>query len=406
MTRWIVKGRLGTAPYSEDLRGEATVIDVRELVDRAGNDPHAIRRKVDEGVVALNGGATVIVACDMGISRSNAIAAGILAKWRRVPYDAALDEVVSSTRESSIKLDVISAVRRALFDDAPTADAGRVMVTGATGFLGCNVLAREHDRIELFAPRRDELDLLGAASQLERYCRERGIGQILHLAHPRVFTTNESLGQSLTILKNLIDVCRVVGIRLILPSGAVVFSGYQSSGRSVFADTEPWPKGIYGETKFLQEGLVRTAVRNGDIEATIVRIAPTYGPGGDRPRLIRFFYRSLLEKRPIVTHLYRDATPARLDLLYIDDAVSGLERVLGDRALSIYHLAPAASYTPREVAGRMAVLLGVAPEFNEMPIDEYASNIFLESTESRRELGWESLVHIDEGLTRTMEAFS
>lgn len=405
MIRWIVNETLGTAPYSDDLRAIATVVDVRELADREGNDPAAIRLKVEEGIAALNAGSKVIVACDFGISRSNAIAAGILAKWKGQSLDWAVKETVSRTNEASIKLDMINAIRLAMFEESLVADPGSVFITGATGFLGRHCREYLSDRMEVFAPGREELDLMGDATELERFARDRRIGQLLHLAHPRVYTSNAALGQSLTILKNLMDVCRVLGIRLILPSGGVVFSGYRSAGRSVKPDTVPRPKGIYGETKYLQEMLVQTAVANDEIEATIVRIAPTYGPGADRPRLIRFFYQSLLDDKPIVTHLYNDATPARLDLLYVDDAVSGLAKVLVNRKSRIHHLAPGEPYSPREIAAHIASLLGKAPEFKEMPISDYASNIFLDATASRRSLGWSPVVHLAKGLSQTIASF-
>lgn len=406
MIRWIVEDTLGTAPFSDELKSIATIVDVRELADKAGNDPHAIRIKVEEGVAALQKGKRVVVTCDFGVSRSNAIAAGILAKWKNSSLDWALSETVQRTHEESIKLDVINAVRLALFDAPVASDPGCILITGATGFLGRNLLSRLSNDTEVFAPSRNEMDLLGAPSGLERVCRDRHVGQIIHLAHPRIYTTNEALGQSLTILKNLVDTCRVLGSRLILPSGGVVFSGYQSAGMSVGVDAAPRPKGIYGETKYLQEILIETAVRNGEIEATIVRVGPTYGPGGERPRLIRYFHQMLLEGRRIVTHVYRDRTPARLDLLYIDDTVAGLEKVLHDRVTPLHHLSSGISYTPREIAERIASLLRRTPEFGEMLIDDDASNVYLDSSNSRQRLNWAPTVQIDEGLERTLASFA
>lgn len=405
MIRWVVDGALGTAPYSADLHAMATIVDVRDLADKNGNDPKALRTKIEEGVAALNNGYSVIVACDFGVSRSNAIAAGILAKWRSQSFDSALDQVVERTQEPSIKLDVINAIRSAMFNALPVADPGSIAVTGGTGFLGRNLLAELAKQVEVFAPDRSEVDLLRSATQFEKFCRDRRIGQIVHLAHPRVYTTNKALGQSLTILKNVVDVCRVLGIRLILPSSSSVYSGYQSGDGSLRPETVPRPKGMYGEIKYLQEVLVETASNNEEIEVTVVRLAPTYGPGAERPRIIRHFYQLLIEGRTIVTHLYKLSTPARLDLLYIDDVVSGLEKVLHDRATPIHHLSPGISYSPREIAERLAMLLGKKPTFGEMMIDDYAPNMCLDSSITRKVLQWEPTVQIDEGLERTLAAF-
>jgi nucleoside-diphosphate-sugar epimerase len=405
MIRWIVEGTLGTAPYTEELHSAGKVIDVRDLADKPGNDPSALSRKIEAGIEALNEGSTVVVACDFGISRSNAIAAGILAKWRNESLDWAIEETVARTGEPSIKLDVVDAIRRAMFSVSDDSTALGILVTGATGFLGQNVVRQLSNQMPLITPTREKLNLLGAATQIERFCREQGIGQILHLAHPRIYTNNDALGESLVVLKNLIDVCRVLRIRLILPSGGVVFSGLRGENRSVHPDTEPHPKGIYGETKYLQEILVRTAVSNDEIDATVVRISPVYGPGGERPRLIRYFYQCLMEGKRIVTHVYRDETPARLDLLYIDDAVSGIGGVLKLRTNGTHHLASGKAVTPKEIAEQIAILLKRVPAFDEMPIDDFASNVLLDSTASRAALAWSPNVGLEEGLSKTVSSF-
>lgn len=406
MIRWIVEGTLGTAPYSDGLHAVARVIDVRELADKSGNDFHALRDKVEEGVTALTDGACVVVACDFGVSRSNAIAAAILAKWKNESLDWAVDQTVSRTNEPSIKLDVIDAIRRAMFSQGRVAEPDRVLVTGGTGFLGRGLIRQLAGRVQLFSPGRHDLDLRGAATEIERICREHGIGQILHLAHPRIYTTNEALGESLTILKNLIDVCRVLKARLILPSGGVVFSGLRGKHDSVDQTVAPHPKGIYGETKYLQEVLVQTALGNGEIEATVVRISPTYGPGGERPRLIRYFYQQLLAKKKIVTHVYKDAVRPRLDLLYIDDAVAGLEKVINDRGAQLHHLGAGISYAPRDIAEEIAALLGKKGDYEEMQIDDYMTNVLLDSLSTRESLKWQPTVGLTEGLSRTIASFS
>jgi UDP-glucuronate decarboxylase len=112
--RWITP-ILGTAAAAEirDLP-DIQVIDVRDLVDKAGNRPDAIRETIRQGVIFLSEGKKTIVCCDYGISRSNAVAAGILASFQKAPLDVAVRQVQAATGETEIKLDTLSAVRRAL----------------------------------------------------------------------------------------------------------------------------------------------------------------------------------------------------------------------------------------------------------------------------------------------------
>src|SRR3972149_1542382 len=77
--RWITP-LLGTAPallFHQE--ADMNIIDVRDLVDKAGNRADAVRQKITEGCESLREGKKTVVCCDYGISRSNAIAVGILA---------------------------------------------------------------------------------------------------------------------------------------------------------------------------------------------------------------------------------------------------------------------------------------------------------------------------------------
>src|SRR5579863_8356841 len=102
MIRWIVPERLGTAADGEYVAKEGDVkVDARTLVDKQGNSTAALREKIDEGVSGYNAGHRVIIVCDFGVSRSNTIGAGILARSRCIGIDAALAEVIRATGESS-----------------------------------------------------------------------------------------------------------------------------------------------------------------------------------------------------------------------------------------------------------------------------------------------------------------
>src|SRR5262245_7058189 len=104
---------LGTAAWDDAAtERDAIVVDVRDLVDKGGNSPDDVRRKIDEIVSGLTAGRRVIVACDYGMSRSNAVAAGALARVGRIDFDAALTKVLTTTGETSIKLEMVEVVRQ------------------------------------------------------------------------------------------------------------------------------------------------------------------------------------------------------------------------------------------------------------------------------------------------------
>jgi nucleoside-diphosphate-sugar epimerase len=402
MIRWIIPDKLGTAPEGDYIaeRGDVKV-DTRTLVDKHGNSAAALRDKIDEGLSGLKAGYRVIIVCDFGVSRSNTIAVGVLAKLQNVAIDAAVNQVIQATGESSIKLEMIEDLRAALDSISSERKVGHVLVTGGAGFLGASVALRLSETHTVFTPTRAQLDLAGPTSRLDHYCRENGISTIVHFAYPRVYTNNTAMGESLTILRNVVDVCKVRNIRLIQPSGSVVFSGYPNS--SIVADigTTPRPKGVYGQTKFFEEMLVRNAVENEGVSATIVRISPVYGRASARPRLIWFARQYIQENKPVITHAYRNDRP-RLQLLHADDAVAGVVEVIRSGHSPIYHLAGQASYETCEIVRRIGHILGREAHIEEIQIAEDISNVFLDSSGSNELLGWKPVVDLDTGLMRTL----
>jgi UDP-glucuronate decarboxylase len=399
--RWIIKDKLGTAAADDFLPdGQTVLIDVRALVDKRGNSATALVAQIDAGVSALKGGNRVVVVCDFGVSRSNTIAAGILSRWRELDMDTAIGQVVETTGETSIKLDMIESLRQA-FQTPLRGEPHGILVTGGSGFLGAplhDYLATTH---AVLAPNRAAVDLLGSVLTLDRYCGENNIGKIVHFAYPRVYTNNAAMGQSLTMLRNILDVCKSRGIQLILPSSWVVFSGYRTHFMEADVSTAPRPRGVYGETKFLEEILVGNAVANGEVAATIVRLSPIYGAKSLRPRLIRFAHQYLMEDRPIVTHRYRNGPP-RLQLLYVDDAVAGLAEIVKNGRSPLYHLGGSIAYEPRQIITCISEILGRRAQIAEAQIDDDVANIFLDSSATSVELGWTPAIDIDEGLRHTL----
>jgi UDP-glucuronate decarboxylase len=402
MIRWIIPDKLGTAPYGEHATTAHTLeVDARTLVDKHGNSSTALLEKIQEGVRGLSMGKQVVVVCDFGVSRSNTIAAGIMARWQNLDIDRAVAEVVALTGESSIKLDMVEALRVAFGHAQAALGHDNILITGGGGFIGAALSKRITGRFQIFTPTRGELDLLGPTVALDRYCRQNEIGRIIHFAYPRVYTNNSALGESLSMLRNIIDVCKTNGIHLVLPSSWVVFSGYRTSGMIADAGTIARPRGVYGETKFLEEALTRSFIDNNELKATIVRFAPIFGADSLRPRLIRFAQQYLLEGRTIVTHRYRNGLP-RLQLLFVDDAVSGIAAIIERGTAAIYQLGGVTAYEPREIINSIAKLLNRKATIEESTIDDDTANVFLDYGLAERDLGWRPVTDLEAGLRLTL----
>ena len=73
--------------------GEYKVLDVRHLRDDWGNQLEDYKKLIDKGCQLLDENKRVLVACMAGISRSNAIAMGILMQKYGMSFKDAYNEV-------------------------------------------------------------------------------------------------------------------------------------------------------------------------------------------------------------------------------------------------------------------------------------------------------------------------
>lgn len=195
--RWITD-RLGTAAFGDpEIPATAELLDVRHLVDKSGNDPEAIRAAIDSGTQAIMENKHVIVCCDYGRSRSNAIAAGIVHRTTSLSPGDSLRFVIDATGETSMKVNVIDAVLGVLANERKVrTDQKRILMTGGSGALGSAFVRQaRHDEV-ILAPSRADLDMDEGAGALNLFAREHEVETILHFANPRMYVTNKAVGVS------------------------------------------------------------------------------------------------------------------------------------------------------------------------------------------------------------------
>lgn len=397
MIRWITE-HLGTSPATaHELPAGAVVIDVRDLVDKHGNDPAAVRRALDAGAHALRRGATVIVCCDYGISRSNAVAAGVIALTDATDLDDAVMLVAQATGEGEIKLGPLEAVRRALGAGTATAPAASsILLTGGSGFLG-EALTEELGAGSVIRPARADLDLTAGALRLDLLARRHGVSRIVHLANPRVYTATRAVGEMVVMLRNVLEVCRSLGIPLVFLSGWEVYSGYRSSALVADEFLPLRPKGPYGEAKVLCEQLIDIHRDVHGTPVTVVRPAPIYGRGSDRPRFIFTMLDKARRGDKIRTHRYRNGLPA-LDLLHRDDAVRAIACVARSGGPPSVNLGGGELISTRQVAERIVERTRSTSDLELVDIDDDIANVQMDNRLAKRELGWVPQVTVRDGL--------
>lgn len=402
MINWLSEN-LGTAAFDK-MAADSSVrlVDVRDMVDKAGNLPDVAQKKIDAALAYLSRGEKVVICCDYGRSRSNAIAAGILALSTDMTFNQALRHVVSVTGQKEIDTEVLNVVREAvknrLPDEAETKFGAkkRVLVTGGSGFIGGVLLSRLGPEYEVVAPPRDEINLAEGAIELALAVKERGIDLIIHLANPRVYTSNKAFGESLVMLRNVLDVCKGNDVKLVYPSGWEIYSGYRANALLAAESLPAYPKGPYGEAKYFCETLIEQYKRQYGVKCVILRSSPVYG-GGDKPKFLYNFLHKAAKGEPVFTHKYINGFP-HLDLLHIDDLISALLAIIDADVDRSFNIGGGRGISTAEVAKLIITQLSSSSKIEHRDIQDLAPNIVMDTSRINRELGWVPRVDFEEGL--------
>jgi len=397
--RWITP-LLGTGPAMavREAAGDIHIVDVRDLVDKSGNRADAVAEKIQQGHGLLASGKKTVVCCDYGISRSNAIAAGILARTENISLEAAVRRVQDATGEQEIKAEPLRAVRLALgAATAPLNDnRRRVLMTGGSGFLGQYVSAALVGHVDLLAPARTELDVACGTTQLDVLVGESGSNVIVHLANPRVYTSNVALGVALTMLRNVIDVCLTQDIPLVYMSGWEIYSGYPGDLRAD-ESLPALPRGPYAEAKFLSEALIEHCRVHHGLQCAVIRSSPVYGVGSDRPKFIYNFIDKARRGETIVTHTYRNGDPA-LDLLHASDLARLISSVVQTAFIGTLNVGSGVTHTTHAIAERIVQVLGSRSEIRKTQIDADTARIAMDYGRANQRLDWEPSIRFEDGL--------
>jgi UDP-glucuronate decarboxylase len=402
MTHWITE-YLGTSAWGHiDQSSEICILDVRDLVDKDGNVPTVVKSKIDVALDRLQQGNKVVICCDYGMSRSNALAAGVLSAQQGISLEQAIRRVVSITGVTSIKLEVLSAVRKALGTEThegsiSETEGHRVLVTGASGFIGSSLVSELRLKHKVIAPTRQDIELLRDVINLDLLVKNERIDTIIHLANPRVYTTNYSLGDTLVMLKNVLDVCTENRLFVIYLSCWEIYSGYKA--RELRADEmlTPCPGGTYGQTKLLCEALMQHYHQHHGIAFTLLRSSPVYGPGSDRPKFIWNFLHKALNNEDIVAHKYFNGYPM-LDMLHVDDLRIAILAALKHGVQGTINLGTGIGTSTTEVAERIGALVGSRSKIHHIEIAGYAGNIIMDIGHAAAVLGWRPTMDLAQGL--------
>ena len=283
----------------------------------------------------------------------------------------------------------------------------RVLITGAAGFIGRNLVKRLAVSHEVFAlirpgstsPQGFNNSVTTVGFDLSGSFPGRDLpGQIdaiVHLAQSNSRFPDEA-DQILNVNTMATHHLLVYGTRagakqFILASTGDVYAS--STELSTEAD-RVGPESFYSLTKFGSEVLVNTY--SSRMTATIFRLFQPYGPG-QAGRLIPRLAQRIREREPIVVH---SSDRPVLTPIFIDDVVTAFERSLTLRTAALLNLAGRDAVTLRELATEIGAVLDVEPIFEES--GKQHRNLAGDSRLMRKVLGEWPMVDLHEGLKRTL----
>jgi nucleoside-diphosphate-sugar epimerase len=300
----------------------------------------------------------------------------------------------------------------------------RVLVTGATGFVGANLarhLLREGCEVHLLAHHQDQTwridSIRGDACVHEGdLCDRESVRRIVAAAKPdRVFhcavygaySWQESVAQMVqtnvlgTI--SLLEACLAAGVQSVVNTGSSSEYGYQDHPPSEGERLEP--NSEYALTKASATMYCRWFAQTKPIAVTTLRLYSVYGPYEDPGRLIPTLIRCGLAGRlPPLVHpdVARDYVSVEDVCRAYSLAVAGPPGEPG----AIYNVGTGRQTSIRQAVEIARRVLSVAcePQWGSMPDRRWDTRIWVaDARKIRCDLGWEPADDFERGFRRMVD---
>jgi nucleoside-diphosphate-sugar epimerase len=293
--------------------------------------------------------------------------------------------------------------------------ARRVVITGATGFLGSHLLRRLHGGgVEVHAVSRS--DQTHQAPQAARWWRADmadplDVHRVLDSTRPDVVYHLSGLSTGVpdrafvlpTLHSLLVSTVNVLAAARELGGCRVVLAASLTEPEA--GRTEPVPGSPYAAAKWAAGGYARMFHGLYGLPVVMVRPFMTYGPGQDPRKIVPYIIRSLLDgQAPQLS-----SGTQRFDWIYVDDVVEGLIAAghAADVEGSTIDLGSGTTVAVHDVAERIVRVIGttVRPLFGARPDRPLEWVRTADVGGARDKLGWTPSVSLDSGLQRTVEWF-
>lgn len=300
----------------------------------------------------------------------------------------------------------------------------RVLVTGATGFIGSHLARRlvaEGAHVSVFmratSDRRSLAQVLDQVSVHEvDICDADGVRAAMEATRPQIVFHLAAIGMSEPFISpqiatrvnvhgtlHLLEAAHQVGVERFVHTGTAYEYGDAASGAPLAKEGLD-PINIYAASKAAAWAFVRMYARTYGLPAVTMRLFYVYGPGQPPKTLLPSAVCAALEGRDF------PMTPGEQmrDLVFVSDVVEGYlsaAMAANVRGASI-DLGTGQTWTIREVVTRLFELAGsrARPLVGALPYRPGETMKQVADTRAARELlGWQATTSLDDGLRQTVE---
>jgi GDP-D-mannose 3', 5'-epimerase len=309
-------------------------------------------------------------------------------------------------------------------------DRGKVLVTGAGGFIGYHLVAALKDRgywvrgvdaksPEFSAPNCDEFLLLDLRRWENCLHATHGVDQVYALAadmggmgfisshHAQILYSNS------VINLHTLEAARENGVtRYLYTSSACIYPEYKQTDVNVTPlreeDAYPaQPQDAYGWEKLVTERLCTHYREDYGIQTRIVRFHNIFGPlgtweGGKEKAPAALCRKIALAKLTgnLLVEIWGDGEQTR-SFCYIDDCVTGIYKLMQSDYCEPLNLGQDRLVTINQLADMIAHIAGVQISKKHVSGPQGVRGRNSDNTRLRQVLGWEPEISLEDGLART-----
>ncbi len=295
----------------------------------------------------------------------------------------------------------------------------RVLVTGASGFIGSHVtrmlLAHGHGVAALAVPGdplrrlRDVADRLtvlfcdlrnswDVADRITAW-RPEGCIHLAWYAEPGKYLCSPENVPSLVASLGLLRVLIETGCRQVVMAGTC--AEYDTDLGFLREDSPPRPSTIYAATKLSMNLIGQQMAAAARIKFAWARLFYLYGPYEDERRVVPALIRSLMRSQPF---LATEGEQVR-DYLHVEDVASALCTIMERDGNGVYNVCSGEPTTMRRLMRTIGELVGCPDliQFGALPYRDWEPMFVCGDNTRLRALGWCPRYSLESGLRQSID---